>query len=95
MVLEAVERGDAPLKDVLDRHGVPQRTYHNWRRRYPANGGDALDTIHALEQEIRSLRRENMQLKEALALQRELLGKPWRRPPPGGRPSDTSSDTPD
>lgn len=94
-VLAAANRRDRPLAEVLAEYGVPERTYHHWRRRFPSAEGDAVDAIRCLEKEVRALRRENQRLLHDLALQRELLGKPWRRLLPGEPPSATRNETPE
>lgn len=94
-VLAEANRRERPLADILAEYQVPERTFFHWRRRYPAAQVDALDTIRCLEKEVRALRRENQRLLHDIALQRELLGKPWRRLLPGEPPSATRSEPPE
>lgn len=78
-VMNQVRSGRRPLREVLAEHGVPERTYHHWRTRYPAGTADVLETIRTMKRRLAKLTRENERLLREIALQRELLGKPWRR----------------
>ena len=87
-ILAEVRAGVAPLRDVLARHGIPERTYHGWRRRYVGSSKHLLERLRLLERERRALTRLAKRQEREIALLKELLGKPWRRLLPGEQPSD-------
>jgi hypothetical protein len=74
---------------VLEAAGVPLRTYHRWVRRFGKLNGDTIRHIVRLENERANMERRVRQLEREMELLREVVGKPWRRRPPGGPPSVT------
>jgi hypothetical protein len=88
-VLRDVALGQEPLKAVLARYGVPERTYHRWRCRFLLPSDRMPERLRSLEAENRALRRRNKRMAEEVRLLRDLLGKPWRRLRPGEQPSAT------
>ena len=89
-VLRAAAEPRAKLADVLARYGVPERTFHHWRRRYPPVDLEELSRVRALERELRSTRVAKLRLEQDIERLRAALGKPWRRLRPGAQPSDGS-----
>ncbi len=95
LVLRETARAPDQVARILEAHGVPLRTYQHWVRRFGHLDGTTIRTIRELEGRGDELRREiELQAKDLAVLQ-EALGKPWRRSPSGGRPSDGPSDTPE
>lgn len=94
-VLEEARRSSRPLAEILAQHGIPARTYHHWRVRFKNVEVGGLALVQALRLQVRKLQREKARLLKDIAIQRELLGKPWRRLQPGGPPSDTRSGQPE
>ena len=74
---------------LLAEQGIPLRTYHRWRKRFGRMDGDTIRRIVTLENERASMERRMRQLEREMELLRTVVGKPWRRQPPGGLPSDT------
>jgi hypothetical protein len=74
---------------LLDAAGVPLRTYHRWVRRFGRLDGDTIRNIIRLENERANMERRVRQLESEMELLKEVVGKPWRRRPPGGPPSVT------
>ena len=71
----------------LKRQGVPRRTYYNWVQRFGSGDHTTLQRLKQLEREAKLASKRLTQLERENKLLHELLGKPWRRSPPGGRPS--------
>ncbi len=82
------------LGEILRRHDVPQRTYYNWVERYGSLDLRTLRLLRRYEADCERLGLETAALRRENELLRRLLGKPWRRLPPGGQPSATRSDRP-
>ena len=74
---------------LLAAAGVPLRTYHRWVRRFGRLDGDTIKRIVRLENERAAMERRVRQLEHEMELLRTVVGKPWRRLPPGGPPSVT------
>jgi putative transposase len=88
-VLRDAALGDGKLTEILRRHRVPVRTYYNWRGKFGHLDAETIRRMRAIEAECESLREELARARKEAAHLRELLGKPWRRSPPGGPPSNT------
>ena len=89
-VLRAAAKRRARLADVLAHFGVPERTYHHWRHRYPPVEAEDLTRVRQLERELRISQAANRRLRRDFERLRAALGKPWRRLRPGAQPSDGS-----
>ncbi len=74
---------------LLVEQGVPLRTYHRWRKRFGCMDGDTIRRIVTLENERAGMERRMRQFEAEMELLRTVVGKPWRRRPPGGPPSVT------
>ena len=94
VLVEAGGRRGA-LREVLTRHRVPYRTYYHWRRRYGSLDVRTIAALRVFENECSQLKERTLLLERENGLLRHLLGKPWRRLPPGGQPSDTQSEQPE
>lgn len=88
-LLRCAQEEGANRERLLVAEGVPLRTYHRWRKRFGCMDGDTIRRIVTLENERASTERRMRQLKREMELLRTVVGKPWRRQPPGGLPSDT------
>lgn len=75
-VLHEAERG-APIREVCRRHGITERTYFRWRRKYGGLQVSDAKRLKGLEDENRRLKR--VVADQALNLQvlKDVLGKPW------------------
>ncbi len=74
---------------VLEAAGVPLRTYHRWVRRFGRLDGETIRHIVRLENDCATMDRRVRQLEREMELLQAVVGKPWRRRPPGGPPSVT------
>ena len=85
-------RGDAVsarhVSAALRELGVARSTFYYWKQQIGAASKSPTGVVRRLQQEKRLLAKQTKQLEEDLAIAREALGKPWRRLPPGGPPSD-------
>jgi hypothetical protein len=88
-VLREVHTPGADRERMLAREGVPLRTYHRWVKRFGRLDGDTIRRIVALENESALTERRVRQLEREMEVLRTVVGKPWRRLPPGGPPSVT------
>ena len=86
--------GEEPVAAVLARHGVPLRTYQHWIRKFGKLDGVTIRRMREAESRIEELERSQRALERDLELLRDAMGKPWRRWPPGGPPSNGPSETP-
>ena len=88
-ILREQEAGEKTA-DVCRRHGVSSATFYAWKAKY--GGMDVSDA-----KRLKALEEENGKLKRLLAdamldntALKDLLGRKWRRPPPGGQRSRIS-----
>ena len=88
-VLHAAQRAGVDREQLLEENGVPLRTYHRWVKRFGRLDGDTIRRIVALENERAGMDRRVRQLEHEMETMKVLMGKPWRRRPPGGPQSDT------
>jgi hypothetical protein len=88
-LLREIHSPDSDRAALLQAAGVPLRTYHRWVRRFGRLNGDTIRHIVQLENERANMERRVRQLEREMELLREVVGKPWRRQPPGGPPSVT------
>ena len=86
--------GAEPVARVLARHDVPLRTYQHWVRKFGKLDAVTIRRLRETESRIEELERSLRALERDLALVRDAMGKPWRRWPSGGPPSNGQSDTP-
>ena len=89
LLLREVHEPGADRERLLQREGVPLRTYHRWVKRFGRLDGDTIRRIVALENERASMERRMRQLEREMELLRAVVGKPWRRRQPGAPPSVT------
>jgi hypothetical protein len=88
-LLRELHAPGADREAVLKAAAVPLRTYHRWVRRFGRLDGETIKLIVRLENERASMERRMRQLEREMELLRTVVGKPWRRLPPGGPPSVT------
>jgi hypothetical protein len=88
-LLREVHEPGADREKLLAREEVPLRTYHRWVKRFGRLDGDTIRRIVALENECATMERRMRQLEREMEVLRTVVGKPWRRRPPGGPPSVT------
>lgn len=81
-----------PVAQVLARHGVPLRTYQHWVRKFGKLDAATIRRLREAESRIEDLERSLRELERDLALVRDAMGKPWRRWPSGGPPSNGPSE---
>ncbi len=74
-VLKAAATGREPLHAVLASHGVPERTYHRWRRRWLVPPARLLTRLRELERQNRALRLASQRRAEEILLLRLILGR--------------------
>lgn len=86
-ILREVGSNGSGVSDSLARLGVPRRTFYHWLARYGDDAESTLARLKQLERALRGSQRRLRALQQENQLLRELLGKPWRRLPPGGQPS--------
>lgn len=95
LVLRESARAPDRIGEILETHQVPLRTYQHWVRRFGKFDEATIRTIRELELRHDEAKRQLDLLSRDLKTLQEALGKPWRRSPSGGRPSDGPSDTPE
>jgi len=69
IVLEGL-RGEASISEICRREGIASSVYYKWSKAFLETGKNGLtrDTLRdATSDEVRNLRQENEQLKQALA----------------------------
>jgi hypothetical protein len=76
------------LSAALRELGVPRSTYYYWKKQLPSTSASPTGVVRRLQQENRVLTKRVKHLERDLAVAQDALGKPWRRWPPGGPPSD-------
>ncbi len=76
-ILREAEATDAPILDVVKKHGISEQTFYRWKKKY--GGMDVADAKRLKELEV-----ENGRLKKALAeavlaneVLKEVAGKKW------------------
>ena len=93
-VLREASEGE-PVARVLERHGIPLRTYQHWVRKFGKLDGSSVRRMREAESRIEELERSLRALERDLELVRDAMGKPWRRWRPGAPPSNGPSETPE
>lgn len=88
-LLRETQQAGIHRERLLAEQGVPLRTYHRWRKRFGHMDGDTIRRIVTLENERAGVERRMRQLESEMELLRTVVGKPWRRRPPGAPPSAT------
>ena len=75
-----------PVAEICRRHGISDATFYTWRSKYSGLEVSDAKRLKALEEENRKLKKLLAEQMLDAATLREMLGKNFGRPVPGGRP---------